>query len=86
MAMAHLEQITAELIKRGRDGTTPVAVIQDGTTERQQVLISTLERVAPEAAAHRITSPAVVVVGEVVSLRAQLTAQPVQEHQSGAAA
>ena len=65
MAMAHLEQITAELIKRGRDGTTPVAVIQDGTTERQQVLISTLERVAPEAAAHRITSPAVVVVGEV---------------------
>ena len=79
MAMAHLEQITAELIKRGRDGTTPVAVIQDGTTEHQQVLISTLERVASEAAAHRITSPAVVVIGDVVSLRAQLAAQPVQE-------
>jgi uroporphyrin-III C-methyltransferase / precorrin-2 dehydrogenase / sirohydrochlorin ferrochelatase len=76
MAMAHLEQITAELIKRGRDGTTPVAVIQDGTTEHQQVLVSTLERVAPEAAAHRITSPAVVVIGDVVSLRAQLAAQP----------
>jgi uroporphyrin-III C-methyltransferase / precorrin-2 dehydrogenase / sirohydrochlorin ferrochelatase len=86
MAMAHLEQITAELIKRGRDGTTPVAVIQDGTTEHQQVLISTLERVAPEAAAHHITSPAVVVIGDVVSLRAQLAAQSAQAREPGAAA
>jgi uroporphyrin-III C-methyltransferase/precorrin-2 dehydrogenase/sirohydrochlorin ferrochelatase len=93
MAMAHLEQISAELIKRGRDGTTPVAVIQDGTTDRQQVLISTLERVAPEAAALHITSPAVVVIGEVVRLRAQLAAQlatqpvqPVPARQAGAAA
>ena len=99
MAMAHLEQITAELIKRGRAGTTPVAVIQDGTTEHQQVLISTLERVARQAAALRITSPAVVVIGEVVSLRAQLAvesaSQPaiqkavqpaVQNRQTGAAA
>ncbi len=96
MAMAHLEQITAELIKRGRDGTTPVAVIQDGTTEHQQVLISTLERVAPEAAAHGFTSPAVVVIGDVVSLRAQLAVEPagsagpalpaVQDRQTGAAA
>jgi uroporphyrin-III C-methyltransferase / precorrin-2 dehydrogenase / sirohydrochlorin ferrochelatase len=86
MAMAHLEQITAELIKRGRDATTPVAVIQDGTTEHQQVLISTLERVAAEAAAHHITSPAVVVIGDVVSLRSQLTAQPAIEFPAGAAA
>jgi uroporphyrin-III C-methyltransferase / precorrin-2 dehydrogenase / sirohydrochlorin ferrochelatase len=93
MAMAHLEQITAELIKRGRDGTTPVAVIQDGTTEHQQVLISTLERVAAEAAAHRITSPAVVVIGDVVSLRAQLAVEYAgsvdrnrQDRQAGAAA
>jgi uroporphyrin-III C-methyltransferase len=86
MAMAHLEQITAELIKRGRDATTPVAVIQDGTTEHQQVLVSTLERVAREAAAHHLTSPAVVVIGDVVSLRSQLTAQPVIELPAGAAA
>ncbi len=42
MAVAHLDAVAAELIKRGRDAATPVAVISDGTTPRQQVLTSTL--------------------------------------------
>ena len=69
MAVSKLTEVAAELIKRGRDAGTPVAVISDGTTERQQVLVSTLERVAEEAAAQQIQPPAVVVVGEVVGLR-----------------
>ena len=69
MAVAHLEQIAAELIKRGRDAGTPVAVICDGTTPRQQVLTSTLSQVAADAARLAIRPPAVVVVGEVVRLR-----------------
>jgi uroporphyrin-III C-methyltransferase / precorrin-2 dehydrogenase / sirohydrochlorin ferrochelatase len=73
MAVAHLEQISTELIKRGKEATTPVAVIQDGTTPRQRVLISTLGLVAAQAAEHAIRSPAVVVIGEVVRLRAELT-------------
>jgi len=72
MAMAHLEQIATELIKRGRDAATPVAVVQDGTTEHQRVLISSLGNVAAQAAEQGIRSPAVVVVGEVVRLREQL--------------
>ncbi len=72
MAVAHLESVAAELVKRGRPARTPVAVIQDGTTPRQRVLTSTLERVAADAARHGVEPPAVVVVGDVVRLRAEL--------------
>ena len=72
MAVAHLERISTELIKRGRDAATPVAIIQDGTTQRQRVLISTLDLMAAQAAAYGITSPSVVVIGEVVRLREKL--------------
>ncbi len=75
MAVAHLEAISTELIKRGRDRATPVAVIKDGTMPTQQVLTSTLEHVAADAARQRIRPPAVVVIGDVVGLHAQL-AQP----------
>jgi uroporphyrin-III C-methyltransferase len=72
MAVAHLDAVAAELIKRGRDATTPVAVICDGTTPDQQVLTSTLERVAADAAAGGVRPPAVVVIGDVVRLRDML--------------
>jgi uroporphyrin-III C-methyltransferase / precorrin-2 dehydrogenase / sirohydrochlorin ferrochelatase len=78
MAVAHLERISAELIKRGRDAATPVAIIQDGTTPRQRVLISTLDLMPAQAAAYGVTAPSVVVVGDVVRLREELafSAQP----------
>jgi uroporphyrin-III C-methyltransferase / precorrin-2 dehydrogenase / sirohydrochlorin ferrochelatase len=72
MAVAHLEAISNELIKRGRAETTPVAVIRDGTMPTQQVLTSTLQHVAADAARHEVRPPAVVVIGDVVGLRDQL--------------
>jgi uroporphyrin-III C-methyltransferase / precorrin-2 dehydrogenase / sirohydrochlorin ferrochelatase len=73
MAIAHLDAVAAELVKRGRDGATPVAVIRDGTLPGQQVLTSTLAAVAGDAAAAGVTPPAVVVIGEVVRLRELLS-------------
>jgi uroporphyrin-III C-methyltransferase / precorrin-2 dehydrogenase / sirohydrochlorin ferrochelatase len=72
MAVARLDEVARELIKRGRDASTPAAVICDGTTERQQVVVSTLGQVAADAAAHGVRPPAVVVIGEVVRLREAL--------------
>jgi uroporphyrin-III C-methyltransferase/precorrin-2 dehydrogenase/sirohydrochlorin ferrochelatase len=69
MAVGRLGQVSRELVKRGRDAGTPVAVICDGSTPQQRVLISTLADVAGEAARQDIRPPAVVVVGEVVRLR-----------------
>ena len=72
MAVARLDEVARELIKRGRDASTPAAVICDGTTQRQQVVVSTLGQVAADAAAHGVGPPAVVVIGEVVRLREAL--------------
>jgi uroporphyrin-III C-methyltransferase len=72
MAVAHLDAVATELIKRGRDAATPVAVISDGTTPDQEVLTSTLESVAAEVAAADVRPPAVVIIGDVVRLRDQL--------------
>ncbi|HEY6480802.1 MAG TPA: uroporphyrinogen-III C-methyltransferase [Streptosporangiaceae bacterium] len=69
MGVAHLAEVSAELIKRGRDAATPVAVICDGTLPTQQVLTSTLGEVAAEADRAGLRPPAVVVIGEVVRLR-----------------
>jgi uroporphyrin-III C-methyltransferase / precorrin-2 dehydrogenase / sirohydrochlorin ferrochelatase len=74
MAVAHLDSVAAELVKRGRDAATPVAVISDGTTADQQVLTSTLGDLAADAASAEVRPPAVVVIGDVVRLREQLLA------------
>jgi uroporphyrin-III C-methyltransferase / precorrin-2 dehydrogenase / sirohydrochlorin ferrochelatase len=74
MAVAHLDAVATELIKRGRDAATPVAVISDGTTPDQQVLTSTLGAVAAKATTDGVRPPPVVVVGDVVRLRSQLLA------------
>jgi uroporphyrin-III C-methyltransferase / precorrin-2 dehydrogenase / sirohydrochlorin ferrochelatase len=69
MGVGHLHEVCAELIKRGRDAATPVAVICDGTLPTQQVLTSTLGDVAGDADRAGLRPPAVVVIGEVVRLR-----------------
>src|SRR5262245_11376275 len=74
MAVAHLDAISTELIKRGRAATTPVAVIRDGTLPDQDVLVSTLEHVAADATRLQVKPPAVVVIGDVVGLRERLVA------------
>jgi len=74
MAVSQLDAVAAELIKRGRDAATPVAVICDGTMPSQRVLTATLGDVAAAAQRAGIRPPAVVVVGEVVRLRERLAA------------
>jgi uroporphyrin-III C-methyltransferase/precorrin-2 dehydrogenase/sirohydrochlorin ferrochelatase len=83
MAVARLPEVARELVKRGRDASTPAAVICDGTTERQQVLVSTLGQVAEDAAASGARPPAVVVVGEVVRLREALAREAPEREAPG---
>jgi uroporphyrin-III C-methyltransferase len=74
MGVAHLDEVAAELIKRGRDAATPVAVISDGTMPSQSVLTSTLGEIAAAAEQADVRPPAIVVIGEVVRLRELLAA------------
>jgi uroporphyrin-III C-methyltransferase len=72
MAVKHLAQIAAALILAGRATDEPVAVISHATTEAQQVLETTLGEAAADVTASGLEPPAVVVLGEVVRLRAAL--------------
>jgi uroporphyrin-III C-methyltransferase len=72
MALNHLGHIAARLIAAGRPPNEPVAIISKATTADQRVLVATLEDAASRAAAARIEAPTIIVIGEVVRLRATL--------------
>lgn len=72
MGMENLTSITAQLIENGRSPATPVALIQWGTTPKQQVVEGTLADIVYRAREANIGSPAVLIVGEVVELRHKL--------------
>ena len=72
MGMANLSRIAARLIENGRRPDTPVAVISHGTRPAQRTVLATLADVADRTRDARLTSPSVVVVGEVAGLRERL--------------
>ncbi len=72
MATEHLQMITDALMRHGRDPKSPVSVIADGTLPTQRKITATLDTVAHDAAEAGIRPPAVVVVGEVVTIAAQI--------------
>ncbi|WP_159948588.1 uroporphyrinogen-III C-methyltransferase [Rhizobium sp. 18065] len=72
MAMKHMGQIAANLISAGRSADEPVAFVCDAATPAQTVLETTLGRAEADMLAGGIAPPAIVVVGEVVRLRASL--------------
>jgi len=72
MALKHLDQIAARLMEGGRDPDEPVAVIASACTPDQAVLETRLERCASDAGAAGIMPPAIIVIGDVVKLRAGL--------------
>jgi uroporphyrin-III C-methyltransferase len=72
MALKHLAPIADALIAAGRHKDEPVAVVSDATLPRQRVLETRLGDCAPAAQAAGMEPPAVVVIGEVVTLRSGL--------------
>jgi uroporphyrin-III C-methyltransferase len=72
MVMHNLERITAALSEAGLAGSTPAAVIVSATTPKQRVVISTLQKLAADVRALKLEPPAIVVIGEIVTLRDEL--------------
>ncbi|MGC6484264.1 MAG: uroporphyrinogen-III C-methyltransferase [Candidatus Puniceispirillales bacterium] len=69
MAIKHLPEITANLIKAGRSVHEPVAVVSNATMPTMAVLETTLGKAADDVAAHSIEPPAIICVGDVVLMR-----------------
>jgi len=70
MGLHRLKTIAKKLIKIGKPSDYPVAVISRGTTPDEKTVIGTLETIWEEA--KDLPTPALIVVGEVVTLREQL--------------
>lgn len=70
MAVARRAQIAQCLIRLGRDAQQPVAFIENGTTPRERVILTTLAEVA--AGQVEVSNPAVMIAGDVVHQRSQL--------------
>lgn len=73
MGLAALDSICKKLISHQLPPATPIAIIQNATRSNQQVLTGMLTNIEDKVKAAEITSPALIIVGEVVKLRAALT-------------
>ena len=72
MAIKHLPRIAETLLDAGRSADEPVAVVSNASLANQRVLETTLGCCAADVAAQGIEPPALVVIGDVVRLRAGL--------------
>jgi uroporphyrin-III C-methyltransferase/precorrin-2 dehydrogenase/sirohydrochlorin ferrochelatase len=79
MGMRHLAEIARRLIAAGRPADEPVAVVQNATRPDQRTLVATLADVAERVAEAGIGSPAAIVVGPVVALRARRSTERILE-------
>ncbi|MEN8191124.1 MAG: uroporphyrinogen-III C-methyltransferase, partial [Thermodesulfobacteriota bacterium] len=69
MGIKNLPVIVKNLIANGRDPKTPVAVVRWASTPEQRSVVGTLETIADIVRQSGIKPPALIIVGEVVSLR-----------------
>ena len=73
MGVSNAAALRDAVLAVGRPVHTPVAAIERATCARQRVAEGTLGRLPEMIADHGIRAPAVIVIGEVVNLRAALT-------------
>lgn len=72
MGVGMLLSHCAALIAHGRSPQTPAALVENGTTPRQRIVTATLETLPDKATLAGIRPPALLIVGEVVSLAGKL--------------
>jgi uroporphyrin-III C-methyltransferase/precorrin-2 dehydrogenase/sirohydrochlorin ferrochelatase len=73
MGLAGLPDICDQLLKHGMSSSTPVAVIQQGTTQTQKVVVGNLNKIADLAVEKEIQAPTIIIIGEVVKLQESLS-------------
>jgi uroporphyrin-III C-methyltransferase len=71
MGLHRLKTITKKLIEIGKSPNYPVAVISRGTTKDEKTIVGTLDTIVELASG--LPTPALIIVGEVVKLREQLS-------------
>ena len=72
MGMANLPLVVRSLIDAGLPASTPAAAIQNGTTESQQRVITSLDQLCEAIEEKQMIAPVMIIIGEVVSLAEEL--------------
>ncbi|WP_051460259.1 uroporphyrinogen-III C-methyltransferase [Pseudogulbenkiania sp. MAI-1] len=72
MGLSEAERICAELMRHGRPGNTPAAVVERATTPQQRIVSADLATLPERIAAAGIRPPALLIIGDVVRLHQEL--------------
>ena len=72
MGLQGLEDICINISKHGLDSTTPAALIMQGTTANQKVIIGNLDTLPELVKQHDVKPPTLVIIGDVVKLHYKL--------------
>lgn len=70
MGYHNIDLISMKLLELGKRKDYPCAVISQGTTSEQKVVVGTLENIAQKSKG--LPTPALIVIGEVVNLKEQI--------------
>ncbi|MDU8885797.1 uroporphyrinogen-III C-methyltransferase [Yeosuana sp. MJ-SS3] len=71
MGMGKLDEIVSIFSSEGKQ-KTPIAIIQNGTTKEEKVGIGTIETIGNIVKEKQLSSPAIIVIGDVVRERVKL--------------
>jgi uroporphyrin-III C-methyltransferase / precorrin-2 dehydrogenase / sirohydrochlorin ferrochelatase len=72
MGLKGLSQLCEKMIAHGLAADTPIAVVQQGTTLNQKVVIGTLATMPDKVAAAELKPPTLIIIGQVVQLHDKL--------------
>ena len=72
MGLGGLSAICEQLIFHGREPTTPIAIVANGTTPDQKVVVGDLSNITQRVAEAELKRPTLIIVGEVVAFRGKL--------------
>lgn len=80
MGITKIKDIINQLLKSNYENTTPIAVIESGTTSNQRVRTGTLGDIIDRVADEPIKTPALIVIGDVIKYRSKLVKYLSQEN------
>jgi len=84
MGLHGVRQICKQLVAHGLAASTPAALVEQGTTQNQQVYAGTLDTLPALVGRHDIKPPTLIIVGSVVSLHDKLAwFEPLGEEHRG---
>ncbi len=82
MGLHSLARLTTGLIEAGRSSDTPIAIVSNASMPNQQVLTGTLESIVAQQEQAQLPTPALLIMGDVVSLHDDLAWYNLQNQQN----